>query len=102
MTVREIASDKEFSSFVESGNRGKIILFDFYAPWCAPCMATKSLFEDLAARHTSVVFARGNVDCIQETASGLEVIVLPTFMAFRDGAKIEELRGSDRIRLQRF
>ncbi|RZK41717.1 MAG: TlpA family protein disulfide reductase [Pedobacter sp.] len=36
--------------------KGKIVLIDFWATWCAPCIASLPTLETLSKKHTDVVF----------------------------------------------
>lgn len=55
------------------------VVVDFFAAWCAPCVALTPVFERLAARHGDAVrFVRVNTDLAQDVAAAMHVRSLPT------------------------
>ena len=64
-----------------------LILVDFWAPWCKPCLAIEPSLERLAEQ---VPVARLNIDEHPEIASRYSVLAIPTVIAFDHG----EVRGT--------
>jgi len=73
----------------------KLVVVDFYATWCAPCQRISPVFEQLASKYSKAVFLKVDVDKCSETAAGHGVTALPTFLFFRNKAKLDALRGAD-------
>ena len=86
-----VAIDKDtFASTI--GDSG-IVLIDFWAGWCGPCMRFAPIYETAAERHTDVTFAKVDTEAERDLAAGLEITSIPTIMAFRDGMLVFRQAG---------
>ena len=84
--------DHNFSTEI---NKNKIVIVDFWAPWCGPCKMTSPIIEQLASEYAGkVVFAKLNVDNNQRTAQKYSVQGIPTLLLFKDGQLIDRLVGA--------
>ena len=66
---------------------------------CAPCRAVAPIFAALCARHSHLLFARLDVDEMEECATELRITTMPTFCVFRHGKRVETLSGAERAPL---
>ncbi|KAL2760119.1 hypothetical protein ACRALDRAFT_1054032 [Sodiomyces alcalophilus JCM 7366] len=73
----------------------KLVILDSFADWCAPCKAIAPLYQRLSNQKEfdSVHFLQFDVDKLLDLAGELNVRAMPTFYVFKDGNKVEELRG---------
>jgi putative thioredoxin len=70
------------------------VVVDFWAPWCAPCLALAPLLEAAAAaREGDVVLAKVDVDLCPQLWQRYEVRTVPAVKAFRDGEVVAEFAG---------
>ena len=61
-----------------------IVIIDFWASWCGPCMAFKPIFEKAAEAHPEITFASCNTEEQQELAAMFQIRSIPTLMVFRE------------------
>lgn len=73
-----------------------VVIVDFWAPWCGPCMSFGPIFEKVGANLSSqnLSFAKVNIDDAPEIASDYGVRSIPTIIAFKDGQEVERLIGA--------
>jgi thioredoxin 1 len=71
-----------------------LVFLDFWAPWCAPCMAFSKVYKDIAARYPDVVFAQLNIEESPELADSLEIRSIPYLMVIKQGIAIYAESGS--------
>lgn len=92
MTAVLDLTEDDFDAVV--GTRQGVTLVDFYADWCAPCVALEPILHELADEVDDVAFARVDVSEQEALSSRLDVQSVPTLVIFRDGAPVTRLYGA--------
>jgi len=87
--VEEI-SEKQFTEAISS----PVVLIDFFAEWCMPCLMMAPVIEELAEKVKNVKFAKVNVDDNSELAGKFKVMSIPTLIVFKNGKEVERMIGS--------
>ena len=88
-------SENTFVPEVVEKSKEKIVIVDFWAPWCGPCKALTPILESQATKkkeHLEVV--KVNVDETQGIASQLRVQSIPAVFAFSDGQPVDGFMGA--------
>lgn len=81
-------------SFKTALASSKLLLVDFWAPWCGPCKAIAPILDQLATELAGqVTIAKVNVDDNGELAAQYSVRAIPTMLLFKDGQLVETLVG---------
>ena len=85
--------DNEFKTEVIDSQQP--VLVDFWATWCAPCLAIAPAVEELASQYKGKVkVAKLNIDDNQETPQQYGVRSIPTLLVFKGGVVVEQIVGA--------
>lgn len=92
--VKVVAGMTAFDQALEDAGEGKLVIVDFSAPWCAPCKAMAPEFRKLAEDFPDCVFLNVDVGVSQDVAAKMGITSIPTFILFKDGERVELMRGA--------
>jgi len=102
MVVHEITSESAFAD-AHVAAKGKLVVVDFYATWCAPCKTVAPKYAELSdkpAHARDTYCCKLDVDKVREVAQEAGVKSLPSF-GFYAGGKLLELQvGGDPLALE--
>lgn len=76
-------------------NSKEPVLVDFFATWCGPCKAISPQIEKLSIAHENVKFFQVDVDKVADVAAENGISAMPTFLFFKNGEKVETVRGAN-------
>jgi thioredoxin 1 len=88
-----VLTDDNFESTL-SGIKSLVVV-DFWASWCGPCMMMSPIFEQLAVKYQGkAVLAKMNVDENRAVPEKFGIYGIPTFVFFKDGKEIGRAVGA--------
>lgn len=80
MATVEITTES-FGPTIEGND---IVIVDFWASWCQPCVRFAPTFEAASEKHGDIVFGKVDTEAQQQLAAEANITSIPTLMAFRD------------------
>ena len=98
--VRIIADKDEFDRIIRETSG--LIMVDFFATWCGPCVAISPWVTEIEAQYPSVLFLKIDVDEADEISNEAKIEAMPTFIFYKAGNKIAEVKGADRNTITAF
>lgn len=74
--------------------KGKVVLVDFWASWCAPCRMMAPVLNDVASELSNNSHV-GKVDIqqYQNLATEFKIRNIPTMVLFKDGKEVNRFVG---------
>lgn len=93
MPVVDVLTRSQFDSL----KTAPLLIVDFFAVWCGPCKAIGPVFNKIAEKpeYSAASFARLDVDKLKDVAQECGIQAMPTFMFFKNGQKVDEIKGAD-------
>ena len=85
------STDETFDTLVKDN---KILLTDFWAPWCGPCTQIAPTLEEISNEIKDIVVAKHNIDDEPNTPTKFGVRGIPTMLLFKDGQLASQKVGA--------
>ena len=87
-------NEADFDDQVVEASTSKLIVVDFWAPWCGPCkQLTPSLEKVVRGSSDKVSLVKINIDDNQQIAAQLRIQSIPTVYAFKNKEIVNAFQG---------
>ena len=87
-------TDKNFNKEVLESD--KVVLIDFWAPWCTYCRRIAPAFDKIASQQEDkLIFAKLDIDDAAEIAEEYGVDTIPTLIIFKNGEVLGSIVAPD-------
>ena len=77
-------NESDFNEKVVEASSNKLIVVDFWAPWCGPCKQLTPILEKIIGGSEKVTLVKINIDDNQQIAAQLRIQSIPAVYAFKD------------------
>jgi len=99
--IKKVSKNKVSLQVYEMTNQNKdqilgkegIILLDFWAEWCGPCIMMNPVIKDFANNAKAIRVAKVNADSNKEIINKFAIRGLPQFVLIKDGVEIKRHAG---------
>ena len=86
--ISELNIDQVLSS-------SKVVMVDFWAPWCGPCRILSPTVDEIATEFTGrATVAQCNVDDCEDISIKYGIRNIPALLFFKDGQLVDRMVGA--------
>jgi len=95
-TVIMLEKDEEFDEIVKKVGDSALIVVDFWATWCGPCIYIAPHYHEISQQFPNVVFLKADVDKLKKLSQEKGIQCMPTFKFFKNGQEVHKIEGADK------
>ncbi len=86
--------ESSFNEQIIEVSENKLVIVDFWAPWCGPCKQLTPLLEKVVKKaEDKVLLAKVNIDENQQIAAQLRIQSIPSVFAFKNKQIVNAFQG---------
>jgi thioredoxin 1 len=81
-------------SFDSLKTSDKLIIIDFWAPWCGPCRMMSKTISNLSEKYSdNAIIGKCNVEDNEEFSEDFDIRNLPTIVFIKNGEVLDKVSG---------
>ena len=89
-------TEENFQQIMFEESKQRLVLMDFWAPWCAPCKVLGPILEKIANEYSGqLLVAKVNTEEQQTITANFGVQSLPTVAIIKDGQPVDAFQGAE-------
>merc|ERR1711931_9578 len=97
--VHQVVDKEDFAKQRDLAG-GKLVVVDFFAVWCGPCKMIAPKLEEIDKEMADVVVIKVDVDECEDVAMEYQITAMPTFMFFKNSAKVDSMTGANEAKIR--
>ena len=87
-------NEVDFETKVLEESSKRLVVVDFWAPWCGPCKQLTPILEKIiSSSPDKIILAKINIDENQQIAAQLRIQSIPAVFAFKDKQPVDAFQG---------
>lgn len=86
-----VINNENFDSIVENN---AIVVIDFWAPWCGPCLSFGKIMESVSEEYPAIFFGKVNIDEESSLKEEFQIVSIPQVMIFKEKILIFNQSGA--------
>ena len=87
-------SEASFNDQIIEESENRLVIVDFWAPWCQPCKQLTPLLEKIVSKNKDkILLAKVNIDENQQVAAQLRIQSIPAVFAFKNKQIVDAFQG---------
>jgi rhodanese-related sulfurtransferase len=87
----------ELNAFTEMLKTNDLVLIDFGAKWCPPCIKMNPILDSLQKKVPSLKLVKIDLDKDVEICKAYNITELPVFHFYKNGVLVKEVKGEMKI-----
>ncbi|CAG0898602.1 unnamed protein product [Cyprideis torosa] len=96
---KDVRDEEDYDNELQSAGN-KLVVVDFHASWCGPCVRMHPVVNELTLKYPTVVFLKVDVDECGEVAAKENVTSMPTFLLYKNKIQVDVIKGANAAALE--
>jgi len=94
-TVIMMQKEEEFDAILGAVDADTLVVCDFWATWCGPCVYVAPLYHAISEEFKNVVFLKADVDALKGLSQREGIQAMPTFKFYKNKEEVHMVRGAN-------